>query len=57
MHAHRGFPPSFSTGWKNASTSFVLSLSEMVGTSGSESFNVDGSTALGVDAMGFAAVH
>ena len=37
MQALRGFPPTFSDGWKNTSTSFVLSLSEMVGASGSES--------------------
>jgi hypothetical protein len=58
MHARRGFPPSFSAGWKNASTSFVLSLSEMVGVSASESSDADGSTALGpLVAVGFAAVH
>jgi hypothetical protein len=59
MHARRGFPPNFSAGWKNASTSFVLSLSEMVGASSSESSDADGpdSAAFGADAVGFAAIH
>jgi hypothetical protein len=37
MQALRGFPPTFSDGQKNALISFVLSLSETVGVSGSES--------------------
>lgn len=37
MQAPHGFPPTFSDGQKNASTSFVLSLSETVGVSGLES--------------------
>jgi hypothetical protein len=57
MQALRDFPPTFSDGRKNASTSLVLSLSEMVGASGSESSNAGGSSALGAAAAGFSVIH
>ena len=56
MQALHGFPPTFSDGWKNVSISLVLSLSEMVDASGSESSDADRSTALGADVVGFAVV-
>jgi hypothetical protein len=62
MQALRGFPLIFSDGWKNTSTSFVLSLSETVGASGSESSDGGGSCrsespALRAAVEGFSAIH
>jgi len=60
MHALRGFPPIFSDGWKNTSTSLVLSLNETVGASGSVSSDADCSSALGAASevvVGIAVAH
>jgi hypothetical protein len=55
MQALCDFPPAFSDGWKNASTSLVLSLSETFGASGSESS--DDSSALGAAVACFSVIH
>ena len=61
MQALHGFPPTFSDGWKNTSVSLVLSLSEIVGASGSDSLETDGSccsasSALQAAIEGFSAI-
>ena len=51
MQALHGFPLTISDGWKNTSLSLVLSLSETVGASVSDSSETDGSCSLASSAL------